>query len=84
MIKPISAIVSGVLLTAAMSVQAGGKTGGDDAYYIDTRGPVSNNVIVHWADSKARGGDAYNGNLQTSSDFKVYYVAPVPKGGDNK
>ena len=82
MIKPVSAIISGVLLTAAVSVQADGKAGGDDAYYIDTRGPISNSVVVDWMDSKVRGGDAYNGNVQTGSNFKVYYVAPEPKGGD--
>ena len=54
MIKPISAIISGALLTAAMTAQAGGKTGGDDAYYIDNRGPVNNSVVVQWADAKAK------------------------------
>lgn len=84
MIKLVSAIISGVLLTVAMSAQADRKTGGQDAYYIDTRGPISNNVVVDWMDSKVRGGNAYNGNVQTSSNFKVYYVAPEPKGGDNR
>ena len=84
MIKPVSVIISAALLTVAISAQADRKTGGDDAYYIDTRGPISNNVVVDWMDSKVRGGDAYNGAVKTSSNFKVYYVAPEPKGGDNK
>ena len=82
MIKSISAIAAGTLLAISMTAQADGKTGGEDAYYIDTRGPVQNNVEVHWKDSSSKGGDAYNGSMQSSSNFKVYYVAPVPKGGD--
>lgn len=84
MIKTISALTTGTLLAATLTVQAGQKTGGDEDYYIDTRGSVKNSVVVDWHDAKTKGGDAHNGSMQSSADRKVYYVAPVPKGGDNK
>ena len=75
-----------ILLSALMSVsmlaQAGPRTGGDDAYLIDNRPPVSNNIVVEWSDSKARGGDAYAKPIMMTSEVKVYYVAPLMKGGD--
>ena len=72
----------GVLMAASVAVQASQKAGGDDAYYIDTRPPVSNNIVVEWSDAKARGGDAYVKPIMMTSEVKVYYVAPVMKGGD--
>lgn len=76
-------ITLGVLMAASVAVQANQRTGGDDAYYIDTRPPVSNNVVVKWADAKAKGGDAYIKPIKLKSDAKTYYVAPVIRGGDN-
>lgn len=76
-------ITLGVLMAVSIAVQANQRTGGDDAYYIDTRAPVTNNVVIEWADTKAKGGDAYVKPIQVKPNARTYYVAPVKRGGDN-
>ena len=77
-------ILLSVLMSVSMLAQATPRTGGDDAYRIDSRPPVSNNIVIEWIDARARGGDAYTKPIKWSSGFKVSHEIPVRTRGDNR
>lgn len=74
----------GILVAASVAVQASERDRGGEVHYIDTRPPVYNDVVVKWVDANSKGGDAYIKPMETTSEVKVYYVAPEMERGDNQ
>ena len=73
--------ITAVLLMTSFSAYSSQRTGGDDAYYIETREGVTNNVVIDWRNP--RGGNGYNGPEHTK-DVTIYYVQPEYEAGDNQ
>lgn len=87
-VKTVSQLIMAVVMgvsTLSMA-QAGEKsvTGGDNAYYVESRsGTIDSNVQVDWKEHNSKGGDAYSGPLSEFDTNAVYYVPASPEGGDN-
>ena len=69
--------------TIALSAQADQRTGGDDAYIIDNRTPITSKTTFIWPEARARGGDMYMGPVQSSKAYKITIEHRKSVGGDN-
>ncbi|KEI72202.1 hypothetical protein [Endozoicomonas elysicola] len=78
-------LIAGLAISAASAIANEKRvTGGDNAYYISEHsGQTFSSVDFSWPESQFKGGDGYNGPVESKA-FKAYVIHEEKKGGDNQ